>query len=50
MKYAHNEKQDIKDFIKIASELKNVNQNIYECYKNRMIGALEIYKVLKNKN
>ncbi|WP_158645305.1 hypothetical protein [Paraclostridium sordellii] len=41
------EKNDLKDFLKIASELKANNKILYEGYKNRMIGALEAQKILK---
>lgn len=41
-------KDDLKDFLKIALELKSNNEVLYEGYKNRMIGALEAQKILKN--
>lgn len=46
MKQQLQQKEDLKDFLKIASELKASNEKLYEGYKNRMIGALEVQKIL----
>ena len=46
MKQILKQKEDLKDFLKIASELKASNEKLYEGYKNRMIGALEVQKIL----
>lgn len=46
MKQKIQQKEDLKDFLKIASELKASNEKLYEGYKNRMIGALEVQKIL----
>lgn len=42
------EKEDFKEFIKIALELKNSNKEVFEGYKNRMLGAIEIQKLAKS--
>ncbi|MDM8129431.1 hypothetical protein QUV80_13300, partial [Paraclostridium benzoelyticum] len=42
------EKEDFKEFIKIALELKNSNKEVFEGYKNRMLGAIEVQKLAKS--
>ncbi|WGX77563.1 hypothetical protein QJS64_20340 (plasmid) [Paraclostridium bifermentans] len=39
------EKEDFKEFIKIALELKNRNKEVFEGYKNRMLGAVEVQRL-----
>lgn len=43
------EKKDVRDFIKIALELHSINPKLFEGYKNRMIGAIEVQKLLEDK-
>lgn len=42
------EKKDVREFVKIASQLKSINPKLFEGYKNRMIGAIEVQKLLQN--
>ncbi len=43
------EKKDVKEFVKIALQLHSLNPKLFEGYKNRMIGAIEVQKLLQNK-
>lgn len=43
------EKKDVKEFVKIALQLNSINPKLFEGYKNRMIGAIEVQKLLQNK-
>lgn len=43
------EKKSIEEFVKIALQLYSTNPRLFEGYKNRMIGAVEVEKLLKSK-
>ena len=43
------EKKDVKDFVKIALQLRSINPKLFEGYKNRMMGAVEVQKLLNKK-
>ncbi|WP_338631112.1 hypothetical protein [Clostridium baratii] len=43
------EKKDVREFVKIAMQLHSTNPKLFEGYKNRMIGAIEVQKLLKEK-
>lgn len=40
-------KKDIKEFIKIALKLHSVNPELFKGYKNRMLGAIEVQKIIQ---
>lgn len=42
-------KEGTKEFVKIALELHSINPKLFEGYKNRMIGAIEVQKLLQSK-
>ena len=42
-------KKEAKEFVEIALELRCINPNLFEGYKNRMIGAIEVQKLLESK-
>lgn len=42
-------KKDIKEFVNLALELNSINPKLFESYKNRMLGAIEVQKLLQNK-
>lgn len=43
------EKEDVREFVKIAIRLQTISPKLFEGYKNRMIGAIEVQKLLKEK-
>lgn len=43
-------KKDTKEFTKIALELYSINPKLFEIYKNRMMGAVEVQKLMENKD
>ncbi len=43
------EKKDVREFVKVALQLHSINPKLFEGYKNRMIGAIEVQKMLEGK-